>query len=161
MAYKKQLRDKDGNVIYPDVGLNLDDAVYSDDPTEPVDSPEPWIEPGDVDWQKFGIIYTVSDTEISLGRYDTTIDSLTITEAGKYAIFAYGQSGHGDNLLLLSIRKNGSVLAAQNGHGSYIQHTSLFCVSNCSVGDTITLVGYANNTASTKYNHGLIALRIG
>lgn len=32
MAYKKQLKDKDGNTIYPDVGLNLDDVVYSDDP---------------------------------------------------------------------------------------------------------------------------------
>lgn len=38
MAYKKQLRDKDGNVVYPDVGLNLDDVVYSDDPTEEFDS---------------------------------------------------------------------------------------------------------------------------
>ena len=37
MAYKKQLHDKDGNVIYPDVGINLEDVVYSDDPTEPVD----------------------------------------------------------------------------------------------------------------------------
>lgn len=37
MAYKKQLRDKDGNVVYPDVGLNLDDVVYSDDPTEVVE----------------------------------------------------------------------------------------------------------------------------
>lgn len=32
MAIKKQLKDKDGNTIYPDVGLNLDDVVYSDDP---------------------------------------------------------------------------------------------------------------------------------
>lgn len=48
MAYKKQLRDKDGNVVYPDVGLNLDDVVYSDDPTEPVGSHEPWIETGDI-----------------------------------------------------------------------------------------------------------------
>lgn len=38
MAYKKQLRDKDGNVVYPDVGLNLDDVVYSDDPTEEIGS---------------------------------------------------------------------------------------------------------------------------
>lgn len=60
-TYKKQLKDKDGNTIYPDVGLNLDDVVYSDDPTEPVENPEPWIEPSDVDWSKFGII-TVTGT---------------------------------------------------------------------------------------------------
>lgn len=60
MAIKKQLKDKDGNTIYPDVGLNLDDVVYSDDP-EPVENPEPWIEPSDVDWSKFGII-TVTGT---------------------------------------------------------------------------------------------------
>lgn len=33
-TYKKQLRDKDGNTIYPDVGLDLDNVVYSDDPSE-------------------------------------------------------------------------------------------------------------------------------
>lgn len=38
MAYKKQLRDKNGNVVYPDVGLNLDDVVYSDDPSETIDN---------------------------------------------------------------------------------------------------------------------------
>lgn len=43
MAYKKQLHDKDGNVIYPDVGINLEDVVYSDDPTEPIENPTPWI----------------------------------------------------------------------------------------------------------------------
>lgn len=37
-TYKKQLRDKDGNTIYPDVGLELDNVVYSDDPSEPIDN---------------------------------------------------------------------------------------------------------------------------
>lgn len=32
MAIKKRLKDKDGNTIYPDVGLNLDDVVFSDNP---------------------------------------------------------------------------------------------------------------------------------
>ena len=35
-TYKKQLRDKDGNTIYPDVGLDLDNVVYSDDPSEDI-----------------------------------------------------------------------------------------------------------------------------
>ncbi len=35
-TYKKQLVDKDGNIIIPDIGINLDDVVYSDDPTEVV-----------------------------------------------------------------------------------------------------------------------------
>ena len=35
-TYKKRLIDKNGNTIYPDVGLNLDDVVYSDDPTTSV-----------------------------------------------------------------------------------------------------------------------------
>lgn len=48
MALKKQLKDKDGNTIYPDVGLNLDDVVYSDDPTEPVENPEPWVKSSDI-----------------------------------------------------------------------------------------------------------------
>lgn len=48
MAIKKQLKDKDGNTIYPDVGLDLDDVVYSDDPTEPVENPEPWVKSSDI-----------------------------------------------------------------------------------------------------------------
>lgn len=48
MAYKKQLKDKDGNTIYPDVGLNLDDVVYADDPTQPVENPEPWVKASDM-----------------------------------------------------------------------------------------------------------------
>ena len=46
-TYKKQLKDKDGNTIYPDVGLNLDDVVYSDDPTQ-ITTPEPWVGTGDI-----------------------------------------------------------------------------------------------------------------
>ena len=42
-TYKKQLHDKDGNTIYPDVGIDLDNVVYSDDPTEPVPSPTAWV----------------------------------------------------------------------------------------------------------------------
>ena len=32
-TYKKQLKDKDGNTIYPDVGIDLDNVIYGDDPT--------------------------------------------------------------------------------------------------------------------------------
>lgn len=47
-TYKKQLIDKDGNIIIPDVGINLDDVVYSDDPTEVILNPAPWIETNDI-----------------------------------------------------------------------------------------------------------------
>lgn len=47
-TYKKQLHDKDGNTIYPDVGLELDSVVYSADPTEPIETPSPWIKNTDV-----------------------------------------------------------------------------------------------------------------
>ena len=33
-TYKKQLHDKDGNMIYPDVGIPLDNVVLSADPEE-------------------------------------------------------------------------------------------------------------------------------
>ena len=46
-TYKRQLRDKDGNTIYPDVGLELDDVIYGDDPGQ-VETPSPWIETGDI-----------------------------------------------------------------------------------------------------------------
>lgn len=35
-TYKKQLKDKNGNIIYPDVGIDLGNVVYSDDPTTPI-----------------------------------------------------------------------------------------------------------------------------
>lgn len=69
-AYKKQLLDKDGNVIYPDVGIDLDDMVYSDDPTEPVSTPIPWvsgsdilpntISSGNIDWSNMEFQYKVT-----------------------------------------------------------------------------------------------------
>lgn len=46
-TYKKQLKDKDGNTIYPDVGIDLGSVVYSDDPTETT-TPEPWVKSSDI-----------------------------------------------------------------------------------------------------------------
>lgn len=90
MAYKKQLRDKDGNVVYPDVGLNLDDVVYSDDPTEEV-TPKPWIETEDIkdnavtddkiDWEsmpgtlvKKVVLYSGSATAGSVTLSDSVVN---------------------------------------------------------------------------------------
>ena len=88
-TYKKQLKDKDGNTIYPDVGLDLDSVVYSDDPTEPVENPEPWIESGDItddavtddkiDWDDISHgwrkVYDVTITAASgTVNYDVPID---------------------------------------------------------------------------------------
>lgn len=47
MALKKQLRDKDGNLIYPDVGIDLDEVIYGSDPGE-VSAPVAWIETADI-----------------------------------------------------------------------------------------------------------------
>lgn len=46
-TYKKQLQDKDGNTIYPDVGIDLDNVVYGDDPTTP-GTITPWINTDDI-----------------------------------------------------------------------------------------------------------------
>ena len=54
-TYKKQLKDKDGNTIYPDVGIDLDNVVYSDDPTTPIGD---IIDP-----------YTYSTTETRVGTW--------------------------------------------------------------------------------------------
>ena len=54
-TYKKQLKDKNGNIIYPDVGLNLDAVVYSDDPTTSV---QDMVDP-----------YTYSTTETRIGTW--------------------------------------------------------------------------------------------
>lgn len=47
MALKKRLRDKDGNLIYPDVGIDLDEVIYGSDPGE-VSEPVAWIETTDI-----------------------------------------------------------------------------------------------------------------
>jgi hypothetical protein len=77
-VYKKPLYDKDGNQIYPDVGLELDEVIYGDDPGQ-VETPSPWIETGDIkdnqitsakvadgaitkdkiDWSSFTTTYTI------------------------------------------------------------------------------------------------------
>lgn len=48
-TYRKQLHDKDGNTIYPDVGIDLSEVVYADDPTEPVPSPTAWVGADDIE----------------------------------------------------------------------------------------------------------------
>lgn len=65
MARKKQIYDKDGQVVYPDVGLNLDEVIYGDDPTEPVDDPEPWIEPSDFNFRYMMAYGTSGDFDIN------------------------------------------------------------------------------------------------
>lgn len=54
-TYKKQLKDKNGNTIYPDVGIDLGNVVYSDDPTTPIGD---IIDP-----------YTYSTTETRIGTW--------------------------------------------------------------------------------------------
>jgi len=117
MAYKKQLRDKDGNVVYPDVGLNLDDAVYSDDPTEEV-TPEPWIETEDIkdnavtddkiDWEsmpgtlvKKVVLYSGSATTGNVALSDSVVnyDYILIRWKTSFNGTQYGNSvlSGGDN----------------------------------------------------------------
>lgn len=54
-TYKKQFKDKNGNTIYPDVGIDLGNVVYSDDPTTPIGD---IIDP-----------YTYSTTETRIGTW--------------------------------------------------------------------------------------------
>lgn len=119
------------------------------------------IQARNLDWSAFGMVCDSSATEIPLNRVEKILNSLTIEKPGKYAIFAYAQSGEGDNLFLVRLLKNGTEIASQQGHGSYIQHTSLFEVRDCDKDDVVTTTGYTNNAASTKRSHGIIALRIG
>lgn len=108
MAIKKQLKDKDGNTIYPDVGLNLDDVVYSDDP-EPVENPEPWIETGDIvngavtknkiDWSSMSEdnnnirkIYTITVSGTTDGNGFMPVNINTIVPSNAIII---GARGHG------------------------------------------------------------------
>lgn len=74
-TYKKQLQDKDGNTIYPDVGIDLDNVVYGDNPTAP-GTVTPWITTDDI-----------QDGAVTSDKIDFTTlknvlkpgDSLTIT----------------------------------------------------------------------------------
>lgn len=69
-TYKRQLRDKDGNTIYPDVGLELDDVIYGSDPGE-VSAPVAWIETTDI---KDGQITTdkIASSAITGAKIDWT-----------------------------------------------------------------------------------------
>lgn len=89
MAIKKQLKDKDGNTIYPDVGLDLDSVVYSDDPTTPT-STDPWIEGDDVVWStmKRWVPDYSNATSLSLN----SSGGVTLTETGWVTYHYYGYS---------------------------------------------------------------------
>lgn len=47
MAYTAQLVDKNNEVVYPDVGIPLDNAVWTDEPTA-TPTTTPWIEGADI-----------------------------------------------------------------------------------------------------------------
>lgn len=108
-TYKKQLKDKDGNTIYPDVGLDLDSVVYSDDP-EPVENPEPWIEPSEIKWSTFPKCKAYSETKTTIGNkayfaldqlkyniggFSISGGVVTIPKTGKYLVSGWvsGMSG--------------------------------------------------------------------
>lgn len=96
-TYKKQLHDKDGNVIYPDVGLNLDDVVYSDDPTEPAGSVNPWIDTGDI------LDNAVTSDKVNLSVLTSTSSSITLT-AGVWLVIhkcSVGQIDISDSMVLI------------------------------------------------------------
>lgn len=70
-TYKKQLQDKDGNTIYPDVGIDLDNVVYGDDPTTP-GAVTPWIDTDDI-----------QDGAVTSNKIDfTTYENVTIVVGG-------------------------------------------------------------------------------
>lgn len=107
-TYKKQLHDKDGNTIYPDVGLNLDDVVYSDDPTEPIETPSPWIKNTDVKPTAFAMPVLIARVGFNKRTYSNgymALENLTIlySAEGVSASLTYS------NLrVLLTLPSNGS-----------------------------------------------------
>ena len=96
MAIKKQLKDKNGNTIYPDVGLNLDDVVYSDDPAESPDMSAL----GGVTVRSFSATMTqtiasgtetvvkfpVSESKSNAINYDANTGEFTAVYSGVYSI---------------------------------------------------------------------------
>lgn len=111
MAIKKQLKDKDGNTIYPDVGLNLDDVVYSDDPTEPVENPEPWIESGDIKPTAFAMPVFIARVGFNKRTYSNgymVLENLNVL----YAASGVSASLENSNLRLkLTLPTTGSYVA--------------------------------------------------
>ena len=114
-----------------------------------------------IDFTTLGIKYDISGSDVSVSNSKTTINSITITESGRYVIFGFGETGHGDNLTLFGLYKGTTELATQRGHGGYLQHASLFAVTDISGEQTVTLTAQSNSNTSTKDSHGIIALRIG
>lgn len=99
MAIKKQLKDKDGNTIYPDVGLNLDDVVYSDDPTEEIAPPTAWVESGDINFSTFSSAdsnnkYIFSGNKSIGNSWTDFTGSYEIPHTGLYFILLLLSSGN-------------------------------------------------------------------
>lgn len=104
-TYKKQLQDKDGNTIYPDVGIDLDNVVYGDDPTTPT-TVTPWVNTDDIqdgavtsdkiDFTTFTIspdpvlagVYTLSGTTYNRYIKRVKVDGLKSLSQGSYVSLA-------------------------------------------------------------------------
>lgn len=167
MAYKKQLKDKDGNTIYPDVGIDLDNVVYGDDPTEPVTDPEPWIETGDIkdnavtddkiDWEsmpgtlvKKVVLYSGSATAGNVTLSDSVVnyDYILIRWKTSFNGIQYGNTllGGGNNY-------NFSITATQvdwNG-SSKLMNTANYSFNN----DVIT---YSRASSYNNQNSNQISI---
>jgi len=59
-TYRAQLKDDNGNTVYPDVGLNLDDVLYGTDPGT-IETPTPWVTQDDIVM-----------SSLNFGNYSTT-----------------------------------------------------------------------------------------
>lgn len=127
-VYKKPLYDKDGNQIYPDVGLELDEVIYGDDPGQ-VETPSPWIETGDIKDNQITSA-KIADGAITASKVDwstvferqtftVTLDSTGNAELGvntaDYWILSVSQIGSGSFV-------NGNAVPYSWSNGKYYIH---------------------------------------
>ena len=101
-TYKRRLKNRNGDTIIPDIGLDLQNAVFSDEPTTSL-NPVPWLDTEDI---VDGAV-TDAKTNLSLGEthHLTLVTALPVTayNGTNYILReANGSFSGGTYLLLMS-----------------------------------------------------------
>lgn len=160
-TYKKQLKDKDGNTIYPDVGIDLDNVVYGVDPQSTADmgalgnaivrsfnaSSTQTISSSSETTLKF----PVSESTSNAISYNTSTGEFTVSRTGTYYISA--EIGGTAGPLTTEIFVKGSEYMSNRGFVSGgVAYVSVSCVANMNAGDKFLIKCYQTSGSSLVIN---------
>lgn len=160
-VYKKQLHDKDGNTIYPDVGIDLDNVVYGDDPNEVPDmsslggitirsldgSNTQTISSGSETVVKF----PVSESSSGVISYNSSTGLFTVSRSGLYFI-ATEIGGTAGPLTSEVFVRGGEYFSNRGLVTGGVAYVAVSCMAYLNAGDTFQIKCYQTSGSNLVIN---------